>query len=353
MRTSHRKSLGLSLTTILVVLFIQPVFAVSDARPYYRAELIFKPSLQFPRCHASTIAALTDGCLLAAWWNGSEETGKDLVIRAARRPSGKDRWEPPFILADTPDTSDGVPVLFVASNDELWLFYRAGIPPVKLMWRKSADMGKTWDKPEIFLDEPLWAFRSRPLSLANGDIFVPLHKHVCSGFIFTTDAGKSWTLIEEIKTEPRSNEPTIIQKTDGSLLAFIRPYDPEPADRFLWQSESFDISRTWSKPIRTRIKNPSSAAQLLKLQNGHVVLVFNNSQEGRSPLCLALSLDEGKSWNYMRVLEDASGRFSYPTLTQSADGLIHISYTFRRTHIKHAEVNEAWIMEKPWDDYPD
>ena len=82
-------------------------------------------------------------------------------------------------------------------------------------------------------------------------------------------------------------------------------------------------------------------------------MVFNNSQEGRSPLCLALSLDEGKSWNYMRILEDSPGRFSYPALTQATDGNIHVSYTFRRTHIKHAEVNEAWIMEKPWDDYPD
>ena len=30
---------------------------------------------------------------------------------------------------------------------------------------------------------------------------------------------------------------------------------------------------------------------------------------------------------------------------QSADGIIHVSYTWKRTHIKHVAFNEAWIAE--------
>ncbi|MEA2062970.1 MAG: sialidase family protein [Gemmatimonadota bacterium] len=325
--------------------------------------------MRFPRCHSSTIIALPDGSLLAAWWNGSQEgwsdvgspwddTGNDLVIRASRRPAEKMHWEPPCIIADTPDTTDSNPLFLVApGGSELWFFHRMGAPWFKLMWKKSTDLGHTWSKPEIFWDKPGYTLRSSILTLSNEDIFIPVMTYTspdhiltkaASAFIYSADRGKSWKTTKPIITEPHSNEPTAIQRSDGSLLAYLRPYDPEPGKRFLWQSESFDRGRTWSKGVRTAIKNPSCAAQLLTLRNGHVVLAFNDSRENRSPLNLALSLDDGHTWSYKRTLEDAPGRFSYPTLTQSADGHIHVSYTFRRTHIKHAEVNEAWIMEKPW-----
>jgi len=362
MKLFSRKILCLLFVAVISVLLTKTVLGDEDEKPYFRAELIFKPSLRFPRCHSSTVTALPDGSLMAAWWNGSEEGGKDLVIRAARRPAGKESWEAPRILGDTPDTTEGNPVLFAAPNGEVWLFYRAGLPWAKMMWAKSTDTGKTWRKPEIFLDKPGWSFRSRVLLLANGDIIIPVMTHGASGFtptgsstafLYSTDNGKTWKQTKQIITKPRNNEATIIQRSNGSLLSFMRTYDRNASDRFLWQSESFDNGRTWSKASRTVLKNPSSAIELLKLQNGHVVLIFNNSQEARSPLCLALSLDDGRTWSYKRVLEDSPGRYSYPTLSQAADGLIHISYTFRRTHIKHVEVNEAWIMEKPWEDYPD
>ena len=360
-----KKILCLLLSAVLSVLFTETVPAAADEKPYYQAGLIFKPTLRFPRCHSSAITRLPDGTLMAAWWNGSEEGGKDLVIRSSRRRAGQDRWELPRILADTPDTTEGNPVFLVApGGGELWLFYRAGLPWVKLMWIKSSDMGETWGKPAVFLDRPGWTLRSRILLLSNGDIIIPAMTHpasdfklgrASSAFIWSSDGVKDWRKTEAIISEPESNEPAIIQRTDGSLLAFMRPYDPEPAKRFLWQSESFDHGRTWTKTRRTTIRNPSSAIELLSLRNGHVVLAFNDSQQMRSPLCLALSLDEGRSWSYRRVLEDAPGRFSYPAMTLGAgdDAHIHITYTFRRTRIKHVEVNEAWIMEQPWNDYLD
>ncbi|MEA2062972.1 MAG: sialidase family protein [Gemmatimonadota bacterium] len=326
-------------------------FAAHDEEPIYRAQLIFKPDLRFPRCHASTIAALPDGSLMAAWWNGPEEAGKDLAIRASRRAPGQNIWECPWVLVDNPGEPEGVPVFFVAPGGELWLIYRTGLQFDEMMWMKSTDMGHTWGESYVLSKEPGWCGRSRVIQLANDDIFIPIlglrgRKHQNSAFLYSTNRGKSWKRTEEIKTEPRNNEPAVIQRTDGSLLTFMRHHDQEPEKRFLWQSESFDNGRTWSKAARTKIRNPSSAIELLKLQSGHVALIFNDTLESRSNLCLALSLDEGRTWTYKRTLEDAPGRFSYPTLSQDSDGIIHASYTFRRTHIKHVEVNEAWIREK-------
>jgi predicted neuraminidase len=358
MKIFYRNTPSFYFALILLALFAETVFAAGEAEsPFFRAQLIFRPSLRFPRCHSSTIAALPDGSLMAAWWNGSEEGGRDNVIRGSRRPAGSMLWEPPVILGDTPDMTEGNPVLFAAPGGEVWLFYRSGLPWVKLMWKKSGDMGRTWSEAEVFLGEPGWSFRSRALLLANGDIVLPVQNHGSDGFtptgsstsfIYSNDKGKSWKRTAQIITEPRSNEPTIIQRSDGSLLSFMRPYDRDPADRLLWQSESFDNGRTWAPATRTGLINPSKAIELLKLQNGHVVLIFNDTQRSLSQLSLALSHDEGRTWSHKRVLEDSPGRFTYPTLSLAADGKIHISYTFRRTHVKHVEVNEAWIMEKRW-----
>ncbi|MBT4513333.1 MAG: exo-alpha-sialidase [Chloroflexi bacterium] len=352
----HGQSFRL-LIGLFLLLSCQTLIAGQHDEPFYRGELIFKPTLRFPRCHSSTIISLPDGSLMAAWWNGSEEGGKDNVIRGARRPAGAHYWEPPEILADTPDTTEGNPVLFNAPAGELWLLYRAGLPWVKMMWTKSQDAGKTWNKPEAFLNEPGWSFRSRILSLANGDIIIPVMTHgieefssfgSSTAFLYSADKGKTWGRTKPIITSPRNNEPTIVQRSDGSLLAFMRPYDRELTDRFLWKSKSTDNGRTWTEATKTQIRTPSKAIELLKLQNGHVVLVFNDTQQSLSQLSLALSEDDGRSWKFKRVLEDSPGRFTYPTLAQSPDGNIHISYTFRRTSIKHVEVNEAWIRENPW-----
>jgi len=322
--------------------------AALAAGPVYRAELIFHPSARFPRCHSSNIIELPGGGLMAAWWNGSEEAGRDVVIRSSRLPAGGDRWEPPVVLADTPDTTDANPVLFVSPRGELWLFYRVGYPWVRIMWMKSRDRGLTWSKPAVFLDEPGWTIRNRILLLSSGRILIPAMTTRAAAFIYSSDGGVTWNRSPEVRSDPRNNEPAVFQRSDGSLLAFMRPYDPRPTDRFLWWSESRDEGETWSVAGRTRIRNPSAAIEVLKLRNGHVVLAFNDSQDKRSPLCLALSVDDGRSWSYKRVLEDAPGRFSYPSLVQSRDGNIHLSYTFRRVSIKHVVVNEEWIKESPW-----
>ena len=35
--------------------------------------------------------------------------------------------------------------------------------------------------------------------------------------------------------------------------------------------------------------------------------------------------------------------FSYPSLCQTADGAIHLAYTYWRQAIKYVRVDEAWI----------
>ncbi|HLV37602.1 MAG TPA: sialidase family protein, partial [Spirillospora sp.] len=68
----------------------------------------------------------------------------------------------------------------------------------------------------------------------------------------------------------------------------------------------------------------------------------NPTASGRTPLRVAWSTED-ETWPHGRTLEDGPGEFSYPTLLQSADGDVHLVYTYRREHIQYACFDEAWV----------
>jgi predicted neuraminidase len=71
--------------------------------------------------------------------------------------------------------------------------------------------------------------------------------------------------------------------------------------------------------------------------------VYNDSPQNwgpRTPLCLALSEDEGRSWQEELRLEQGPGEYSYPAIIQTSDGRLHVTYTWRRERIKHVVIGE-------------
>jgi len=101
------------------------------------------------------------------------------------------------------------------------------------------------------------------------------------------------------------------------------------------------------------------------LLSGNLVMVFNPQTSGRDPLAIAVSEDNGRTWPHQRLLQQGNsdeGRsnsplstrrrskskneFSYPTVLQTADGKIHVMYTYDRATIKYVQVDEAWISQK-------
>jgi predicted neuraminidase len=82
---------------------------------------------------------------------------------------------------------------------------------------------------------------------------------------------------------------------------------------------------------------------LRALRNGHLLLAHNDSETARTPLNIRRSVDGGKTWSSPLVLESNPGEYSYPSVFQTADDLIHVIYTYRRYSIKHVEFNENWL----------
>ena len=62
---------------------------------------------------------------------------------------------------------------------------------------------------------------------------------------------------------------------------------------------------------------------------------------------MAVSAD-GRNWQAALALEDSNiGEYSYPTVIQTSDGLVHVTYTWRRQRIKHLVIDPSKLVLKP------
>src|SRR5262249_38369094 len=145
----------------------------------------------------------------------------------------------------------------------------------------------------------------------------------------------------------------VVRKRDGTLVAYMRREGPPP--RRVQVSTSRDDGETWSTAVASDIPNPDSSLEVIGLQDGRWVMAYNDSEQldARSRLVLALSEDEGSTWKWRRAVEARpQGRFHYPSMIQSRDGRIQLTYTFQpqgehARAIKHATLDPEWIKGQP------
>jgi len=108
------------------------------------------------------------------------------------------------------------------------------------------------------------------------------------------------------------------------------------------------------------LPNPGSGADLVTLRNGHWVLAYNDTEDGRHSLAVSISTNEGKTWEYTRHLErdervkHLATRSAYPSIIQGRDDTLHVVYSYHHNDrkgapnktIKYAQFGEAWVKQK-------
>lgn len=301
-----------------------------------------------PRAHGSTICELSSGRLMAAWYAGSAEGDPDVAIYGAYCRPGRD-WGPPFVLEKTPGCSEGNPVLHPRPHGGVTLcwvtMYERGWSGCRIRIRDAESRGgeRLWGADRVFSDELGLMTRNKPIVMSNGELLLPLYDERAwrSFFAWSADGGRTWECGALLPSEPGNIQPTVVEAAPGRLLALFRTGARQ--DGTLWRSASDDYGRTWSPLEATDIPNPNSGADMVRLSSGTVLLVYNDAPRGRTPLTVAVSTDECRSFASKRNLEDAAGEYSYPAAIQGRDGAVHVTYTYRRETIKHVTVREDWV----------
>jgi predicted neuraminidase len=322
-----------------------------------KSEFIFETA-PFPECHASTIAETESG-LIAAWFGGTHERHPDVGIWISRTTNG--RWTPPIEIANGIQSATNRypcwnPVLFQPDSGPLLLFYKVGPSPSK-WWGMLTEMPDPQSafagqipKPRRLPEGILGPIKNKPVQLPNGDILSPSSTEDNgwrAHFEWTGDLGKTWH-----KTEPVNDgktigaiQPTILFHPDGKLQALGRTKQSKIFE--IWSNDS---GKTWGEMKLTALPNPNSGIDAVTLRDGRQLLVYNHSAKGRSPLNVAVSAD-GKAWQSALTLEDDPRKqFSYPAVIQTKDGLVHITYTWKRERIKHAVLDPLKLKLEPLAD---
>ena len=385
--------------TIALVVLICAGSAWAD-EPFHKAEFVFP--LHNNHNHAPGIVECPDGDLLVSWYRGSgERKSDDVAVFGARKRMDDHSWGAAFLMADTPGFPDCNTCMMVDRHERLWLFWPVIIANTWescLTHFKVADNCGTADdscpswnrsgtillKPEDFETEGLrvldaelekappeyrvsrkeglarlrqrlgeklyqrlgWQPRCKPTVLPSGRILLPLYSDTYSVSIMAVsdDDGKSWYASKPLLGFGNI-QPAVLRRNDGSLVAFMRENGVTERIRVC---ESKDDGISWSVAGVSELSNPGSGLDGVRLTNGHWLLVYNDTTEGRSSLAVSVSDDEGATWRWTRHLEKhESGQYHYPAVIQSRDDRIHIVYSYFVTGgktMKHVTINEDWVL---------
>lgn len=345
-----------------------------------------------PSNHASNLLELAGGDLLCTWFGGTMEGTPDISIYLSRFDAARGAWGEAVKMSDDPTRSEQNPALFRAPSGELWLLWTAqvgadqGTALVRI--RRSADEGASWSETAALFDEPGTFIRHAPVVNPDGLLLLPIwHSNMRNAFgddvslvQVSADAGRTWNAVEV----PGSRGCVHMDILENCKVAFYRRRQSD----HVFRSTSDDGGVSWSPPEPTPLPNNNASIQARELVDGRLAIIYNEiSAAGRpgerpvppwikddtaflaqceitdpaaaavwgvprNPLVISTSTDLGVHWQREIVVEDDAerrsshdrtgafkGDYSYPSIIQTADGRVQISYSYLRDHIKHVLID--------------
>lgn len=308
-------------------------------------EYLFEEDRPFLSCHASTLIVLPGGDVLASYFGGTKEKDNDVAIWTSRRVNGC--WQPPVKVADQEGIPHWNPVLFRNDDGIVYLYYKVGfeIRDWVTMVIQSEDEGHTWSVPKPLVEGDAGGrgpVKNKPITLSDKTIVAPasLEPQWDCFVDLSYDGGETWERSETVPLDHSQLfgrgiiQPTVWESAPGHVHMLTRS-----TEGAMYRSDSFDGGKTWSPAKRTGIPNNNSGFDLVKLENGTLVMIYNPVRPEpekikglRTPVVLRQSKDNGHTWENEYLLDQGISQYSYPAIV--ADGNdVYATYTWRRQRI--------------------
>lgn len=351
-KTSHTLSLILVLTTLLLVGCGKQERKVEEETMVKEKDLevisagyVFEGQQSFQQCHASTVLYTGNGNFLVAWFGGTHEKHDDVGIWLSKGQPGN--WSTPIEVAKVREDAHWNPVLFRGNDGTIVLYFKVGktIDHWETWYKLSSDEGETWTEAKELVAGDKGGrgpVRNKPIVLSDGTWLAPSSdekKGVWNAFVDRSeDQGKTWTATPFIPINRDSIpeegviQPALWESSNGNVHMLLRS-----SAGVICRSDSRDYGKTWSPVYKTTLPNPNSGIDLTKLDDGTLVLAYNPDSENwgsRSPISLAVSTDNGKTWPTKLTVDKGSSEdeFSYPSIIHAGD-TVALTYTWKRQRV--------------------
>nr|WP_231703369.1 sialidase family protein [Halopseudomonas pelagia] len=360
--------------------------------------------------HSSSITALPGGNLMSVWFAGSREGAADVEIRGARFDSSTGEWGDEEVLATRDMTRQAVgkpirklgnPVIALAPDDRLWLFYVSvslgGWAGSAINVMVSDDLGTTWSKPRQLITSPFinisTLVRSAPVFHQDGSIGLPVYHEFLGKFPEYLYMDADGRVVDKFRMADGTNslQPTVVTLDKRRAIALLRYAGVE--EGHVLATMTADAGQTWSEELPVDPWNPNSSLSAVRSHRNTLLVAQNNLADGRFRLTLDESTFSLSTWSligtvdestdaegdpipfkeyaplmrqqflnasgpkrqllldeYLQVMEERVCRrglcnfdYEYPYMIRSDDGRYHLVYSWNNSFIKHVSFNRAWV----------
>lgn len=339
--------------------------AAADALPVYVERFVeMAPSAR--SLHTPTLSELAGGDLLAVW-KAARAGEREVALLAARYDRRAGAWRPERPVTTSHRTQRELgrmvttltnPVLLTHRDGALSLFYVTAWwkwSTSSLALKTSRDHGQTWTPARRLVTSPVanlgTLLKAAPVLYTDGSVGVPAYHEMGGVFPHLLRVSASGDVLDRVRIHQRqvALQPSIVPLDDHEAVALMRNYLKGP----VLTARTRDAGQHWDEVEGSGLPNPNAPVMGVRLSDGSILLVFNNSPSSRESLSLALSRDGGRRWAVFHRFEEGvldlqvnRANFGYPYAIQASDGMVHVLYVWHLTRVKHVSFNEAWIRER-------
>lgn len=313
--------------------------------------LVLAPGKGNPRNSEGDFIVLKDGRVLFIYTRFTGGTGDHAAADLASRSSadGGQTWssQDQTVVARPEGVMNIMSVsLLRLADGRIALFYlvKKSTRDCRAVMRISSDEARTWSEPILCMPEEGYFVlnNGRAVQLQNGRILLPAARHdwqkdkpgshrgvaVC---FFSDDAGKTWrrgksALEAPARSRAGLQEPLVVELKDGRLMMLCRT---DLGSQY--RSYSEDRGDTWSEAAATDLLSPLSPASIKRIPaSGDLLLAWNDHtgiapalRGRRTPLTVAISKDEGRTWVHRKTLySDPAGWYCYTAIAFVGDRVL-------------------------------